>query len=425
MVKRARKVLCLMTAAAILATGCGTASAPTDGSEESTEAGGVKPVVNGGVVTMTVGAAEEDTELMNQIIAGFKQKYSAEAEFDISIIPMSESASKDTILNSIDEAPDVFTFADDQLAAFAAAGLLVPVENADEIAARNVEGSVEAASINDKLYAYPLTADNGYFMYYNKAYFEEADLASLDQILSVAASNGKKVTMDLTSGWYLYSFFGNTGLTLGLNDDGISNYCDWNSTENAITGVDVLNAMMAIGTNPGFQNGGDDVLGDGAANDSVIAGVSGTWKANELQEIWGDNLGAVKLPTYTVADQQVQMASYAGYKLVGVNHYSENEYWGNLFADYMTSEENQTLRFSMRGQGPSNLNAAESSDVKASVAIQAVLQQSEFASLQRVGGEYWEPAGELGSAAITGNTEGYGTQEFLDLIVEGITKSNS
>ena len=63
--------------------------------------------------------------------------------------------------------------------------------------------------------------------------------------------------------------------------------------------------------------------------------------------------------------------------------------------------------------------------MKASVAIQAVLQQSEFASLQRVGGEYWEPAGELGSAAITGNTEGYGTQEFLDLIVEGITKSNS
>ena len=288
-----------------------------------------------------------------------------------------------------------------------------------------MEGSVEAASINDKLYAYPLTADNGYFMYYNKAYFEEADLASLDQILSVAASNGKKVTMDLTSGWYLYSFFGNTGLTLGLNDDGISNYCDWNSTENAITGVDVLNAMMAIGTNPGFQNGGDDVLGDGAANDSVIAGVSGTWKANELQEIWGDNLGAVKLPTYTVAEQQVQMASYAGYKLVGVNHYSENEYWANLFAEYMTNEENQTLRFSMRGQGPSNLNAAESSDVKASVAIQAVLQQSEFASLQRVGGEYWEPAGELGSAAITGNTEGYGTQEFLDLIVEGITKSNS
>ena len=37
-------------------------------------------------------------------------------------------------------------------------------------------GSVLAATIDGKLYAYPATADNGYFMFYNKEYFTEDDV---------------------------------------------------------------------------------------------------------------------------------------------------------------------------------------------------------------------------------------------------------
>ena len=203
--KRTPKALCLITAAALFTTGCGAAA--TDGTEAGTETNGIKQVVNGGTVSLTVSAAEEDTELMNQIIAGFKQQYGSEADFDITLIANPEADSKDVILGNIDEAPDVFTFADDQLLAFAASGILTPIENADDVRARNVEGSVEAATIDDSLYAYPLTADNGYFLYYNKEYFTSEDLTSLDQILSVAAENGKKVTMDFSSAWYLYAFF--------------------------------------------------------------------------------------------------------------------------------------------------------------------------------------------------------------------------
>ena len=36
------------------------------------------------------------------------------------------------------------------------------------------------------LYAYPLTADNGYFLYYNKAYFSEEDIQSLERMLELA-----------------------------------------------------------------------------------------------------------------------------------------------------------------------------------------------------------------------------------------------
>ena len=53
---------------------------------------------------------------------------------------------------------------------------------------------------------------------------------------------GKKVTMDWSSGWYLYAFFGNTGLDFGVNDDGVTNHCDWNATEGSIKGTDIEEA---------------------------------------------------------------------------------------------------------------------------------------------------------------------------------------
>ena len=53
----------------------------------------------------------------------------------------------------------------------------------------------------------------------------------LTAFLKVAEKNHKKFMMDWSSGWYLYSFFGNTGLDFGVNDDNVTNHCDWNSTE--------------------------------------------------------------------------------------------------------------------------------------------------------------------------------------------------
>lgn len=412
---RMRKLLLIPVFFSLLVCGCGKQSTTTGTSnQEATTA----EEIPSGDVTLTLWGAEEDGALLEQITSAFASEHSSEANISFNIVPMSESECKDQILGNINEAPDVFTFADDQVRALAAAGVLGQVENAD-VSSRNIAASVDAASINGNLYAYPLTADNGYFLYYNKAYFQESDLATLDGILAVAASNGKQVSMEVSSGWYMYSFFGNTGLELGLNDDGITNYCTWNSTENPITGVDVANAMLAIASNPGFVNGGDDVLKEGAANDTVIAGVSGVWLSTDLAEIWGDNLGAVKLPTYTVAGQQVQMASYAGYKLIGVNQHSANVYWANAFADYLSNEENQTLRFEMRGQGPSNSNAASSSAVAASPAIQAVIAQSEYAQLQRVGGAYWDPATAFSEAILSGSVGDL--QELMDTLVAGIT----
>ena len=378
----------------------------------------------GGVVALTVWCATEDEELMNQMIGSFKTEYASEAEFDITMEAIGEADCKDELFADMEGGADVFTFADDQLRILVAAGALSPVMNADTVKSANIEGASETATINDKLYAYPMTADNGYFLYYNKAYFSEADVQSLNTMLDVAAASGKKVVMDWTSGWYLYSFFGGTGLEMGLNDDGVSNHCNWNATGTEIQGIDVAMAMLSIANHPGFLNAVDASFVSGIQDGSVIAGVFGVWDSNAVAEAWGENYGATKLPTYSCAGKDVQMASFTGYKMVGVNAYSENEEWAHKLAEWITNEENQTLRFTMRGQGPSNVNAAASPEVSKSPAIQAILAQSEYAVPQRIGANYWAPAQKFGEQMASGMTPS-DLQQYMDSLVEEITLSYS
>lgn len=374
-----------------------------------------------GDVELTVWGAEEDEALLTRIIEDFQTEYKGQANFHITFTAQSESNCKDVLMGDLEAGADVFAFADDQLNTLVAAGALEPVENADRIKSENLPGAVEAASVGSTLYAYPLTADNGYFLYYNKQFFNQEDIKTFDRMLQIAEENGKKITMDWSSAWYVYSFFGNTGLEVGLNSDGITNFCTWNQTEGDIKGEDVANAMLSIAESPAFLNTVEEGFLEGVQDGSVIAGVSGVWNAVAMEEAWGADYGASKLPTYTCAERQIQMASFSGYKLIGVNAYSEHHTWAVRLAEWISNEKNQQLRFEMRGQGPANTKAAESADVQDSPAITALLEQSEFSCLQRIGGNFWDPVSAFALNMAAGNPEEKGLQEQLDSMVEGIT----
>ena len=239
-------------------------------------------------------------------------------------------------------------------------------------------------------------------------------------MLDIAAENEKKVSMEWSSGWYVYSFFGNTGLGVGLNDDGITNYCTWNATDGEIRGIDVARAMVSMAAHPGFVSADDAGFLEGVRNDSIIAGVNGVWNAVAVEEAWGSAFGAARLPAYTCAGKQVQMASFSGYKLIGVNAYSRHREWAARLAEWITNEENQELRFRMRGQGPSNISVASSQEVSDSPAIAALLEQSEFSGLQRIGGNFWDPVSAFTANILAGNPSGKSLQDQLDTMVEGI-----
>lgn len=408
---KVRKVLCALLTAGLTAvcfSGCVNEAVATGGTAAE-------------AVRLTVWGAEEDRELLSEITESFETEYGSLANFNITFKAQSESGCKDALLDDPQAGADVFAFADDQLSALAAAGILMPIENSEQIRAENLSSAVKAASVNNVLYAYPITSDNGYFLYYNKAYLTERDVQRLDTILNIADQSGRYFTMDWSSAWYVYSFFGGTGMTVGLNDDGITNYCTWNRTDGDITGVDVLEAMTEIAGHKSFLNGGDSSLIEGAGNGSVIAGISGAWNSDKLAEIWGDDLGAAKLPTYTCGGKQVQMASFSGSKLIGVNAYSKEREWAEKLAEWISNEKNQALRFETRGQIPSNINTAKTDSVKNSPVAAAVMEQSEYSQLQRVGERFWSPPAEVAMCIDADNPPGADFQRMLDVMVNKMT----
>lgn len=363
-----------------------------------------------------------DIPWMEQVIRDFRAAH-PDRQLDIQIGVQNEGDVAKVILADVQSAADVFTFADDQMGSLLNAGALMPIlEGAEDVRNTNTPASANAATGPDgQLYAYPATADNGYFMFYNSAFITPGDATTLESILDRAAENGKKVAIPLANAWYLYSFFAGAGLEMHLTEDGVTNTCSWNATDTPITGVQVLSSLLEIAAHPGFVEADSDAFVAGLKDGSIVAGISGTWNAAVAAQVWGDHYAAAKLPTFRTAGQDVQMASFSGFKLVGVNAYSEHAGDAMDLAAFMTAYDAQMDRFAMRRQGPSNVAALASPEVQAEPAIAAIVAQSPHADVQRVGVKYWDAAAALGKIIITGNPENIPLQTLLDNCVAGVT----
>ncbi len=424
-----KKLLAVVLSVSLLSAlfaGCGNSDADNTTEQEA----GSQPAVQkenepleSGKVALRIWVEESNIDNLQKMIDSFKQNYAGQADFEITIEASGDADTRKNVLSDIHNAADVFSMPDDQLYSLIAGGALSPVANQDEVKAANLPDAVDAASYQGTVYAYPYAADNGYFLYYDKEYFSDSDVQTFDRILEVAAENEKKISMEFNSGWYLYSFFGNTGLDFGLNEDGVTNYCNWNATEGKIKGVDVAQALLNITSHPGFVAQADAGFIQGVNNGTCIAGISGVWNAVTIQKAWGSNYGACKLPTYTCNGQQIQMASFKGYKMFGVNTYSKHLGWAHKLADWITNEQNQILRFEERSQGPSNVVAAASDAVEEVPAIVAVIEQSQYGVLQRVGNSYWDACTSFGDTIAAGNPDNMPLQDLLDRLVSGITAS--
>ncbi len=410
---------------ATLAAGCGSdkkedTGAVADGEKQT--------------VALRLWGAEEDQSLLQSLIDSFEEEYADVADITVELGVESESTAKDTILTDVEAAADVFAFASDQLTDLVNAGALQSIDDMDEalqaytgkgvsdVESANTADSVEAATYEDTLYAFPMTADNGYFLYYDSSVLSEEDVASWDSMLAAADAAGKKVAMTLASGWYDASFFYSAGFTTALNEDG-STSIDWNG-EADYTGVEVAQAMLNIAKNPAFRATADGDISNQIASGELCAAVSGTWDAASAQAAFGDGYAATKLPTFTIAGDQLQQASVSGYKLVGVNAHSENAGWAALLADWITNEAAQQQRFDEREIGPSNNAVLESDAVQSNVALAALAAQNEFGVVQFAGQNYWDPAKTFGEMIAKGELsvdDTDGIQAALDTLVEGAT----
>ncbi|MCR5415947.1 MAG: extracellular solute-binding protein [Pseudobutyrivibrio sp.] len=420
--------LLVSTMAMTAFVGCGSAAeetaepeatSETDASASESETSSEDAIAN--LIASTEGTVnidlwcsetEEYQTVMKSLCDDFEAQY-PDVDFNITLGAVSEADMKDRVLEDVEAAADVFVFPDDQLEALVKAGALneVAAQYTYDMNDTDTAATVEAGQYDGKQYGYPFTASNGYFLYYDASQLSEEDVASWEALTAKAEELGKEVGCEIANGWYLYGWFQGAGCELTENEDQ-SNNCDWNSE----TGLAAAESLQSLASSKAFKSYGNDDLLANLNDGKVVAYVSGTWNVNAFSEAYGDGYAATKLPTFQVNGEDKQMASYSGYKFVGVNAYAENTGWSMLLAEYLTQATSQEAVYEATGEGPSNEEALAKAS---SPALDALAAQSEFAELQRVGGNYWDPAAALGKNILDGTV----SQQVLDDAVAGITQA--
>ena len=342
-----------------------------------------------------------------------------ETKFNIEFTAVSEADCGTTLAKDpqVKGAPALFLCADDQISNLASLNIIAEIkgERKEKIVNRTTEVAVAGATMGGKLYGYPVTSDNGYFLWYDSSKLPSEKLGSLEDILAHAKSTGKQVLMDVPNGWYANSFImspdacGTTSLKWKVDENGNKVY--ETSWDNA-TGVKVSSYIQSLLT-PYYKDGtlivgSNEVIAAGFNDGTLMAAVSGTWMENDIKAAIGNNTAATKLPSYHIDGKAYQMASFSGSKVYCLNKTRpvEEQKTAAALAELLTTKESQLVRFEKRASLPCHIEAAKDPRYTEHVTIggKALLEQNAYACVQAQTAEdrYWDIGKAIGQAYIDG-----------------------
>jgi len=376
------------------------------------------------VVALTLWGSQDDQAMLQTMADSFTAAHT-DKTYTITLGVAGEDVAKDTVLKDLDAAGDVFAFASDQIAALQSAGALLPVTiDTAAITAANSPASVTASTVDGQLVAYPSSADT-YFLYYDKKYLSDAEAGSLETIMSKSQPTGvTNFAMNLSNGWYIASFFFAGGCKL-FGDTGTDpTVCDFNNAGGLAAGQYMIKLAADKKKFADYGANYDSTMCQNFKDRKLAAAVSGTWNATKVQEALGTDYGATKLPTININGSDVNMGSFANFKLYGVNSHTKSPADAMALAEWVTNQANQLVRFQTRSFAPTNVTvAADTATLSSNLAVAADALQGKFATLQpsiKQISNYWTPAAALGTSIETGKTTASTLQKDLDALVKQI-----
>ena len=361
---------------------------------------------------LTVWGSAAQQETLKQMVAKFEEA-NPETKYNIKVGICEEDMAVSNIAPDPSAAADVFCYSNDQLVPLLRVGALAKLGGIflDNVKTENSEDSVASGSVaygtaDEKVYGYPYASDNGYFMFYDKSVITDEQVGSLESIISVCETKNKKIAWAVDVPWYTAGWFFAFGCDYSVEYDYNDNYKEKNIeiSLNNEGGINACKAMSKLTSSKAFSGKSTDneKIITGFTTKSTAVAVSGTWNAPQIKKILGENYGVCKLPTVNVNGQDVQLSSFKGYKLFGVNpHSGDKIVEAHKLAAFLSSEAMQAERFEKYMVGPTNNVAANA--VKDDATFAALNAQKQFAKDQTsVPSSFWEPLKGVGLNIIDG-----------------------
>ena len=372
-------------------------------------------------VTIWVSEVEGMKELTQKLVDEFNAA-NTDVKINATIEGVSEGQAATQMITDVETGADIYCFAQDQLARLIQSGALASLGTgtATKVKAENSAGSVACATFGDVLYAFPLTDDNGYFMYYDKSVVPESAVDSLEDIIKACEDANKLFSFNLEgSAWYTASFFFGTGCVSDWTTDADGNFTEVNDTFNSAAGLISVEGLQKLVKSKAYHDSSS--ASDFSSGSAVV--VSGTWDYNNAQAALGSNFGVADLPSFTVNGKAYHLGSFNGCKLMGMKPQTDSDKASAIqrLAYYLSGEEAQKARFESYNWGPSNNNVAASPAVKSDPTLSALAAQNAYAKPQgQIHGSWWDIAKLIATNAKEQPETAEGRQAVLDAYQEAM-----
>ena len=369
-------------------------------------------VEDAGTYDIKVWVDDKIVDLTRTQIQTFVSESMGKYTINATVEPVSEGTAASSMLQDVQSGADIFCFAQDQLARLKVAGALGKLTGnyATNIRNNNSEDSVKAASINDNIYAFPTTSDNGYFLYYDKTVISDEDAKDMTTILARCKAAGKKLNFEARSnGFYSVSYF--LANDLSLNDT-TARMCEskWTLDEETgkFTGYTDNFAENGLIAAKGLKELADtSIVATNALasklGDTAAAVVSGIWEYDVAVKRLGDKLGCAEMPCFKVDGKTYHLGSFDGYKLMGVKPQVDSKKASvcRKLAQYLTGEQCQNQRFKQVSWGPTNKKSSQRDEIKSHPGLAALAKQHVYATQQDQCPGAWFVALSTTAKAIT------------------------
>ena len=292
-----------------------------------------------GEYQIKVWVADAAADLTQRQIDKFNETNTDGIKIVATIEKVSEADAGTNMITDVEAGGDLFCFAQDQFARLVQAGALAKLGTgaAATVKEANDAGVVAAATVGDELWAYPLTSDNGYFMYYDKSVIPESDVDSLEKLIEDCETAKKYFAFEMnTSAWYLASFFFATGCKSEWVTDAEGKFESVNDTFDSPEGLIAVKGMKKLVDSDYHLS--SSKAAEFASGAAIV--VTGTWDYEAAKEALGDNMGVTDLPSFEVDGKEYHLGSFNGCKLMGVKPQTDAKKGAALhkLAQYLTGE---------------------------------------------------------------------------------------
>lgn len=367
-------------------------------------------------ITLTIWEGDQNLEHVEKLCRDFaidyKSKYPSAPNINFEFTPYGEGVTieKLGLYGPTGEGADVLAFVHDKLGTAVQESLLSENIYAEKYVQNFYGGAIMAGSLDGKLYGYPITSESQVIMY-NKKTVSETQVASLEALLS----SGKKVMWKINDGYYSFSLF--TDAILYGVDGTDARDVTFNGDETVQNMVNVLSLSNYENIIMQDVNLAVTLMQDTAGTDKIDAVISTPYLYEQLQDAIGsENVGIAPLPTLNGKT----LRPYSGFKMYGVNRYSENPSLAHALSEYLTNHKSQTYRMIKQGLLPT-LNTAEMLEQVSQNPIMNIYKTSLDQSLVMpnltiMGSKYWSNA----ENAMTEIFRDKPTQENISLLLTSL-----